>query len=176
MTEKLIKGVKAAIAGYFRRREYKRKRALAARMETSLSDVMLELILMLSAGLTLSSAAEQLAAGRKGEGPLYDLFAEALERSRSLNTSMFTELYSSAADYPSPELLRFFSLLLENYAGGAGLCERLELERRRLHSARLSSAEARAREAETRLVFPLMILLIVITVISVAPALMALSF
>ncbi len=136
-------------------------------------NMVLQLTLLLNAGLILDAAFGELLADKGADSHiLYRLLAEIRERCLRTNASFTAELYRLAGRSRQRDLIRFATLLAEHQGRGSALAGRLEREKDHLWAGRLASARASAREAETRLCFPLMLLLLAIVIISIAPALL----
>jgi len=152
-----------------RRELQKRRAALAAEFP----NMILQLSLLLNAGLILDAAFDEIMDSRRDDGNiLYRLLGEIMENSRRTNGSFVAGLYQLAGRSRDRDLIRFATLAAEHRGRGSELSERLEREKDHLWAGRLASARASAREAETKLCFPLMLLLISVVIISIAPALM----
>jgi tight adherence protein C len=69
------------------------------------------------------------------------------------------------------ELIRVSNIIGDNINKGSSLAEKLQGESEFLWLSRKKKAEEQGRLAETKLTFPLVILLIVLIMITIAPAL-----
>ncbi len=176
-------GALAAAFFYFAAwdRRKKRLRRRAADIEAEFPSMCLQLILLLNAGLVVSSAFERLAAGNSGmprermekEGKsLYVIFGDIARESASSNISFVEQIYLFSKKCRSRTFIRFAVMVMDNAQHGSSLADKLEREREQLWSSRLSSARGRAKEAETKLCFPLMLLLVSLVSICTAPALL----
>jgi len=142
-------------------------------IESAFPDMVMQLILLLEAGLVSSAAFRKLTEMNSGSSnALFAGLEEIQRRCDESNLPFVKELYSFAKSCGSRDLLRFASLVSESMGRGSELAGKLEREREHLWSGRLSRAKAKAAEAGTKLSFPLMLLMISIVIISAAPALM----
>ena len=143
--------------------------------EQEISNMTMQMILLLDAGLTVESAFTRLIReNAEQDNPLYRSFAHLEAESRATNMPFVNLLYVYARQSGIRDLIRFASLALDCSGRGSELAEKLDRERRQLWNGRLDLAKAKAREAETKLSLPLMILLLVMVVIAISPALMEL--
>ena len=144
-----------------------------AALEREVPGMVLQLILLLDAGLVLSSALDELIErnGESGE-PLYAAMANIRARCLAQNLSFADEFRLFAGRSGCRDLIRISALIAQHASRGSELCEKLENEREQLWEARLENAREKAKQAETKLCLPLMLLLLAITALSVAPALM----
>jgi len=144
-------------------------------LESELSNLSLQLVLFLNAGLVVSTAFDELLEmNKENENILYRLLRALDKECREKNLSLISELFVFAQKIKSKSLMRFTSLLIDNKTKGSALAEKLDKEREMLQNVRLNTAKAKAKEAETKLCFPLMLLLISLITICSAPALMQL--
>lgn len=163
------------LALYFSRYDSveKKLKAAAREFEYEIPSMTLQLILLLNAGLVLSAAFDQLILQNEdNEHPLYKALGNIRDRCRAENLSFADELSLFARHTGCRDFIRIASLIADHSSHGSELASKLEQERERLWSGRLSAAKSRTKEAETKLCLPLMVLLLVLVVISAAPALM----
>ena len=136
-----------------------------------------ELVLLLNAGLVLSSAFETTVERTIKESE-EDYFRSSIRRiydsMKQTNAAMHEELRSFAKSSGVSELMRVSSIISDNISKGAELNEKLERESQRLWLARKLDAEERGRLAETKMTIPLSIFLCVLIIITVSPALLQL--
>lgn len=140
-----------------------------------------KLVLLLNAGLVVSSAFEKIIKdhehlqANKKKGKQHDRFLYAqlsiiqgnVNRS---NTSLVNELKEFSQRCGVRELIRLTAVISENWQKGSALAEKLESERELLWMNRKKSAEEKGKLAETKLTLPLMLLLIILIGIVIAPA------
>ncbi len=140
-------------------------------------DFISKFVLLLSAGLVVSTALKKIALNydyyneNKFKKPLYEDLAKMQERMRSTNASLTQELKNYAEASGLKEIMRFATIVSDNIDKGSTLAEKLEAEGSLLWHNRKKKAEELGRLAETKLVLPLMILLLVLIMITIAPAL-----
>ncbi|MBQ1907623.1 MAG: type II secretion system F family protein [Firmicutes bacterium] len=152
------------------RRELEREKR---ETEDAIPAMVMELSLLMDAGLVLGSAFEQLIERRPGsDQPLDRLLRRCLNESRMGNEPFVSVLYRYAAESGIRDLVRFAGMMAEQQDRGSELSAKLERERARLWSARLSSARGRSKTAETRLSFPLMLVLLSLVLIAAGPAML----
>ena len=175
----LILAAGAALAAviWFARDEGLKNRLEADRraIEDELPSVVMQLSLMMNAGLVLSSAFEEVVRQyESSDSPMARLLRRIDAESRGSNESFVGVLYRYALASGIKDLIRFAGMMADQQGRGSELAEKLERERQQLWNARLSSAKGRSKTAETKLSFPLMLVLLSLVLISVGPALMEL--
>lgn len=153
--------------------EKKLRKKRLEEIETAFPDMVMQLILLLDAGLVSSAAFRRMTEMNRGSDNALFAELEAIQRRcDDSNLPFVRELYSFAKESGSRDLLRFASMVSESMGRGSELSGKLEREREHLWSGRLSRAKAKAAEAGTKLSVPLMLLMISLVIISAAPALM----
>lgn len=152
------------------KRRLKRQKHL---FEQEIPNMVMQMILLLDAGLTVEVAFERLIKeNREQENPLYRSFNRLEAESRATNMPFVNLLYVYARQSGIRDLIRFASLALDCSGRGSELAEKLDRERQQLWGNRLNAARAKGKEAETKLSLPLMFLLLVLVVIAISPALL----
>lgn len=137
------------------------------------------LVLLLNAGLVLSTAfersVEETCAGPgTDEDFFYGKLHEIYIHVKTANGSMHRELRAFAKASGIKELIRVANIIADNVSKGTGLTEKLQAESEILWMNRKKNCEERGRLAETKLTLPLVIFLLVLVVITIAPALLEL--
>ena len=161
-----------AYAGRFDKYKNEFKRTEEAFNE-ALPELMLQLIILLNAGLVCDAAFAELCELNKDDSaPLYKALRYIREQSESMHLSFARQMYIYARSSRQKEFIRFANLVMEHERAGSELAEKLERERNMQLDQRINTARAKAKEAETKLCIPLMLLLLALIVISSAPALM----
>lgn len=136
-----------------------------------------KLVLLLNAGLVLSTAVERVC----GSSQALALAKTSYFYSRMAAIQL--EIVESRCPLPqafgefagrsgSKELQRIANIMSDNLYKGTGLVEKLEGESEMLWLIRKKGAEEEGRLAETKLSFPLAILLLALVIITVSPALL----
>jgi len=139
-------------------------------------DFLAKLLLLLNAGLVVTSAVAKIADDykeRKRAGEEKVFFEELLgmeDRIRGANTSLAAEFSDLAARSGQREVMRFSTILVDNIDKGSALADKLMQEEGMLRTMRKKRAEERGRLAETKLTFPMALQLGVVIIITVAPA------
>ncbi|MDF3001003.1 MAG: hypothetical protein K0Q48_1122 [Bacillota bacterium] len=163
----------------------KEMKAARESIEKDLPEFISKLVLLLNAGLVFSSAFAKIVTdyerhyqrpepGRNASRKRH-LYAELLEiqkRVEKTNASLIFELKDFSQRSGVRDLVRLTAIISDNWNKGSALAEKMEREGELMWIGRKKKAEEKGRLAETKLTFPLMILLIVLIVITVAPALM----
>lgn len=136
------------------------------------------LVLLLNAGLVLTSAFEKsveesLDADNDG-GYFFGKLKDIYVRCKTANGVMHNELKDLARECGVRELMRVSNIISDNIKKGVELTDKLQAESEILWMSRKKACEEKGRLAETKLTLPLMIFLLVLIVITVAPALLEL--
>ena len=136
------------------------------------------LVLLLNAGLVLTSAFEKSieeSFDSENEGDyFYRRLREIYTSCKTANGSMHSELKTMAKECGVRELMRVSNIINDNVRKGVQLTDKLHAESELLWLSRKKACEERGRLAETKLTLPLMIFLMVLIVITIAPALLEL--
>ena len=137
------------------------------------------LVLLLNAGLVLTSAFEKsveesFVEDSKGDDYFYGKLREIYVLCTTTNASMHVEFRKMAKESGIRELMRVSNIISDNIRKGGELTGKLQAESELLWISRKKSCEEKGRLAETKLTLPLMIFLMVLIIITVAPALMEL--
>lgn len=155
----------------------KEKRKNQASVIRQLPEFVNRLVLLLNAGLVLNSAfeksIEESAGFRNNEkdyfyGKLRDIYILA----KNTNSSLHREFRRFAKESGMKELVRISNIINDNVSKGVELTDKLQAESEVLWLSRRKSCEEKGRLAETKLTLPLVIFLMVLIVITVAPALL----
>ena len=137
------------------------------------------LVLLLNAGLVLTSAFEKsveesFAEDNKKDDYFYGKLREIYVLCTTTNASMHVEFRKMAKESGIRELMRVSNIISDNIRKGVELTGKLQAESELLWISRKKNCEEKGRLAETKLTLPLMIFLMVLIIITVAPALMEL--
>lgn len=137
------------------------------------------LVLLLNAGLVINSAferaVEESIAVKKDNGDYFYTSLKAIYTSmKTANGSMGQELKSFARRSKVQELMRVSNIINDNVNKGTELTGKLQSESELLWIGRKKRCEEIGRLAETKLTFPLILFLLVLIVITIAPALLEL--
>lgn len=134
-------------------------------------------ILLLSAGLVVSTALEKIAfdyqSNIRNQGiiPIYEELLIIENKILKTRSSLLIELKNLGERTKIREMSRFAAIISENINKGSELVEKLEAEGELLWINRKKRIEERARLTEAKLTFPLLILLIVLIILTISPVL-----
>jgi Flp pilus assembly protein TadB len=136
-----------------------------------------KLVLLLNAGLVLTSAFDKILENRKSreeeeKSYFYLQLSQIGKSMRETNSSMIGGLKDFAGRSGVRELTRVTNIIADNATKGAELAEKLQGESELLWFTKKKLAEEKGRLAETKMTFPLVILLLVLIMVTTAPALM----
>ncbi len=164
--------------GRFRELE-KRKQQERESVIRQLPEFVNRLVLLLNAGLVLTTAFERsveesMALSDPKKDYFYGRIHEIYVHVKTANGSMHRELREFAKASGIKELIRVSNIISDNVSKGTSLTEKLQAESEILWMNRKKNCEERGRLAETKLTLPLVIFLLVLIVITIAPALLEL--
>ncbi|MDD3168876.1 MAG: type II secretion system F family protein [Eubacteriales bacterium] len=176
----------AILTVYFKRYDHINKeiREAEASITKDLPEFINKLVLLLNAGLVVSTAFSKIVqdyeafhkTGKNqkqwGERFLYEELSEIQKRVAQSNASLIRELQEFSQRCGVREMIRLTAVITDNWNKGSTLAEKLEGESELLWINRKKRAEEKGRLAETKLSFPLMILLMVLIMVTIAPAMM----
>ena len=133
-------------------------------------------ILLLNGGLVLTDAFERIVTEHQKNGEDGNYFYERLNEiyinSKETNIPVETQLSDFARNSGIREFIRVAAVISDNICKGTALTESLESESAYLWFSRKKKAEELGRLAETKMTFPLVILLVILIVITIAPAML----
>lgn len=137
-----------------------------------------KIVLLLSAGSVLNTAFTKIMEDHRKSSRKQSYFYQQMEQiSRSVgeaNGSLHEELRSFAKRSGVKELMRITNMISDNISKGADLSDKLKKENEMLWFSRKQNAEEKGRLAETKMTMPLVVLLMVLILITIAPAMMKL--
>ncbi|MCQ4636269.1 type II secretion system F family protein [Anaerovorax odorimutans] len=155
--------------------EKEEKRAVES-IVRELPEFINKLVLLLNAGVVLNTAFLKAVEDRIQTDHTPNYFYTQLEQIcrgvKEANGSLHQELRQFAKRSGVKELMRISNIISDNISKGTDLAEKLKKENDLLWFARKQQSEEKGRLAETKLTLPLVILLSVLILITIAPALM----
>ena len=136
-----------------------------------------QLLLMMNAGMILSDAVERISSsykilGEENMGFFEHELTQLAERNLDHRSSTAILINDLASEYNVKELMRISTILMENERRGSDVIDNLERESRYLWDDRKIVARERGKMIDTKMSYPLAILLLLLIVITMAPALM----
>lgn len=135
-----------------------------------------QLLLLLNSGLIFHDAFIRIAEGyeRRKEEKTYftEMITEIKKKAALAGNSLVTVLDDYGKKLSIKEFTRITNIITDNQYKGVNLSEKLEAESEILWTERKKIAEEKGRIAETKLTFPLALLLLVLIMITAAPAIM----
>ena len=132
-----------------------------------------QLLLLLNSGLIFNDAFFRIAEGyekRVSPGYLGTVILDIKKYSAETGISLIALMEQYGKKLGVREFSRMTGIIADNQYKGIDLTEKLESESDLLWNQRKKLAEERGRAAETKLAFPLAMLLMVLIVITAAPA------
>lgn len=135
------------------------------------------LVLTINAGLVFNTAYERIITEKEKTGWSEDsyFYGQLIRINRNVrenNCSLQNELADFARRTQSREFIRAVGIINDNISKGVVLTDKLRGESEALWFARRSYIEEKGKLAETKLIGPLVLLLLILIVITVAPAMM----
>lgn len=135
-----------------------------------------KVVLLINAGVILNTAflkiVEDTDKNKLENSYFYSRIAAIGKAVEKTNASFHQELYDFAKHSGVKELMRITNIMLDNISRGDDLSDKLRRENELLWFARKQQAEEKGKLAETKLTMPLMLLLTVLIMVTIAPALM----
>lgn len=137
------------------------------------------IVLLLNAGMVLSSAFEKsveesMAYGHADKDYFYSNMKSIYMSMKTANGSMHGELRSFAKKCGVQEMMRISNIINDNVSKGTELTQKLQSESELLWMERKKKCEELGKLAETKLTLPLMLFLLVLVVLTIAPAMLEL--
>lgn len=171
----------AAVLLLYKTRFYRVERAERQARESiirELPEFVNKIALLLNAGSVLNTAFAKIMEEHRKSSRKQNYFYQQMEQiSRSVeetNGALHEELRSFAKRSGVKELMRITNMISDNINKGADLSDKLKKENEMLWFSRKQNAEEKGRLAETKMTMPLVILLMVLILITIAPAMMKL--
>lgn len=136
-----------------------------------------KLVLMLDAGLVMRTAFQKVVSEHnKRTGGVNDYFysqlSQIMTKCNETNSSIQDEIRNFAIRTGIVEFMRLSNIINDSMIKGSDLMIQLRLEGDNLWATRRKHMEEKGKLAESKLTFPLMILLLVLVMITIAPAMM----
>jgi tight adherence protein C len=136
-----------------------------------------KLVLLLNAGLVISTAFHKIVSDHnriKGDenNYFYGQLSQIISKCSETNESFQFEIRSFAVRTGVVEFMRLSNIINDSMTKGSDLIYQLKMEGDGLWAARRKQIEEKGKLAETKLTFPLVILLLVLLMITIAPAMM----
>lgn len=141
-------------------------------------DFINKLVLLLNAGMVVTAAFSKITLdyrnrSNKGEKKhLYEEFCTMEDNINNANSGFLEELNDIAQRSGIRDVMRFNTIIVDNIDKGSALVEKLQSESQILWTGRIKMAEEKGRLAETKLTFPMVLQLLVLIIITIAPAAM----
>ena len=134
-----------------------------------------QLLLLLNSGMIFSDAFARIEDGyRKGrrQSPFAQEVIWIRRQAEETGKSLVAVMQTRAASLRLREFSRIAAMISDSQYKGVDLSDKLESERLLLWEQRKKLAEAKGKAAETKLAFPLALLLLVLILITAAPAIL----
>ncbi len=150
----------------------KRRRLL---LQIEFPEFINKITLLISAGMTVQQAIEKIVRDNKRISPLYQELSACLIDIRS-GKPIYLSYENFARRCGIPEITKFIAVILQNMKrGNAELVYVLRIQGHECWEMRKHAARRLGEEASTKLLFPLMLMLTAIMIITASPAVLALK-
>ncbi len=135
------------------------------------------LTLLLGAGLVFDTAFEKAVSDSnqrrwKNDSYFYNQMTKIKNDSEASKISIYKGLEDFAKRTQIREFIRMTNIISDGINKGTSLADKLELESNAMWFAKKKDAEEKGRLAETKIIAPLMIMLVILIIITIAPAMM----
>lgn len=145
-------------------------------IEDELPNFINKIVLMMISGMVFDVAFEKAVVDSMKinitkNSYFYSQMEKALRNSREHRNNLVDELYNFAKRNENREMIRVVNLIGDNLKKGDKLTEKLQMESQIMWFNKKKNMEEKGRLSEAKLVFPMVIMLGILVVITVAPAL-----
>ena len=154
-----------------KREEKKHRKKEQQNVISELPDFINRLVLLLNAGLVLTTAIAKIAEEDK-ESYFYKEIRDIYSRMKSVNSSFNVEFRDFARHSGVRELLRLSNIITDNVNKGTELIDKLEQESAFMWHMSKKQVEERGRVAESKMTFPMAVMLLALILVTSAPAFM----
>lgn len=136
-----------------------------------------KLVLLLNAGLVMRTAIQHVVSehNKRTDGAkdyFYSQLTQIMMKCNKTNSSIQVEIRMFAVRTGIVEFMRLSNIMNDSLIKGSDLVSQLKMEGDNLWTARRKQMEEKGKIAESKLTFPLLILLLVLVMITIAPAMM----
>lgn len=133
-----------------------------------------KIIILSGAGLTVRKALEKISKEMSIKTPLYEALAECIKSMEELNETDTKAFMKLTEKCNTPAMRRFSSVILQNLTfGGGEVIRALKDIADEQWNERKNASEKLAMEAETKLLYPMMLMLFSVIIVTVTPAIMS---
>ncbi|MDD6920087.1 MAG: hypothetical protein PUI85_02635 [Eubacteriales bacterium] len=153
----------------------KREREAAYSVNKVLPQFINKIILLLNTGLVFSTSFHKVVATNDITGnDVKDYFTKEIkkidDRVQKNNAILHKELLDFAKRTQNQEFIRIAGIIADSVERGSDIVSKLEIENRNLWFQRKKSIEERGYIAQSKMIGPLVLLLLVLVIITIAPA------
>jgi len=142
-------------------------------VESSLPEFLNRISLLLNAGMVVDAVFEKIGCeGENAENKLIRDFSKVYKEAVRSNDSVTKVFRQYAVAQGNREIIRIAGIFVDNMGKGTMISEKIEAQSEMLWHISKKSVEERGKLAETKLSFPMGLMLLVVIVITTAPALM----
>lgn len=138
-------------------------------------DVINKILILMGAGLTLRAAWIRISKETDNQSPLYMEMAKVTNQMES-GMSDITALENMALRCSMPEMRRFTSVIIQNMQrGGSEVIYALQGIGKEMWDNRKAASKRLSEEASTKLLFPMMLMLLAVIILTVTPAILSIK-
>lgn len=140
-----------------------------------LPDIVNQIVILSGAGLTLRAAILKISREMPKETPLYTELSKVTNQMES-GISDITALENMTLRCNMPEMRRFVSVIIQNLQrGGIEVLYALQDISKEMWDNRKAAAKRIAEEAGTKMLFPMMLMLFAVIILTITPAVLSLK-
>lgn len=173
----LMPMVPIALISYRMSEEKNKKNKLKEDIKWGIPNFTHQVVIYMNSGIIISDIIPRLYDRYKvtgGKNPIEKMVINACERGDNIQTFPINLLAKEAENSGISEFIRIVAIILEGQIRGLDIRYKLENESKILWHDRKKAAEEKGHLAESKLAIPLSLLLVVLMIITAAPAMMGL--
>ena len=154
----------------------KKQEALHLKVAMDLPDYISKVIILTSAGLTLRAAMKKVSAEMSTPSPLYQLMGQAMyNMENGMNENAALDQVVRRCNMP--EMRRLIAVIEQNLQrGGSEVTIAMQTIGDEMWSNRKAKAQQIAAEAETKILFPMMLMMFSVIIMTIVPAILGMGF
>lgn len=145
------------------------------RISMDMPDLTNKIVILSGAGMTLRAALAKIASEMGGQRPLYQELAYSMQMMEN-GTPAEAAFDHFMVRCNMPEIRRFVSIILQNMnRGGTDVTRALAEIGREQWENRKNAAKRFAEEASTKMLFPMMLMLLAVILLTITPAVLSMN-
>ncbi len=154
----------------------KKQEALHLKVAMDLPDYISKIIILTSAGFTLRAAMKKVSEEMSTPSPLYQLMGQAMyNMENGMNENAALDQVVRRCNMP--EMRRLIAVIEQNLQrGGSEVTIAMQTIGDEMWSNRKAKAQQIAAEAETKILFPMMLMMFSVIIMTIVPAMLGMGF